>query len=58
MVGSDLCPSVRWTHFPVEGEPDTTTPETFPEDAPAPIRPVLPSDVESPMGSLGSLFGS
>lgn len=58
MVGSDFCPSVRWTHFPPEGEPDTITPETFPEDAPAPSRPTFPTDEASPTGSLASLFGS
>lgn len=58
MVGNNNCPSVRWTHFPVEGEPETTTPDTFPEDAPAPAKPAIPSSDDSPMGSLGSLFGS
>lgn len=56
MVGSDQCPSVRWTHFPPEGEPVTTTPTSFPAGAPEPTKPVIPSG--SPMGSLGSLFGS
>lgn len=56
MVGSDQCPSVRWTHFPPEGEPVTVEPDTFPEGAPAPTKPVIPSG--SPLGSLGSLFGS
>lgn len=56
MVGSDQCPSVRWTHFPAEGEPDTTVPESFPAGAPEPTKPVIPS--ESPTGSLGSLFAS
>lgn len=55
-VGTDKCPSVRWTEFPKDGEADTTTPESFPKDAPAPTKPVLPA--ESPVGSLGSLFGS
>ncbi len=56
MVGSDQCPSVRWTHFPPEGDPVTTTPASFPAGAPAPTKPVIPSD--SPVGSLGSLFDS
>lgn len=56
MVGSDQCPSVRWTHFPPEGEPVTVEPDTFPEGAPAPTKPVIPSG--SPLGSLGSLIGS
>lgn len=57
LVGSDSCPSVRWTHFPAEGDPVTETPEDFPADAPDPTKPALPSD-SSPMGSLSSLFGS
>ena len=56
MVGSDQCPSVRWTHFPPDGEPVTVEPDTFPEGAPAPTKPVIPSG--SPLGSLGSLIGS
>lgn len=56
MVGSDDCPSVRWTYYPADGDPETTVPETFPEGAPAPTRPVLPSD--TPTGSLGSLLDS
>ncbi len=55
MVGENECPSVRWTHFPEGGEPVTTTPETFPEGAPAPAKPTIPSDST---GSLGSLFNS
>lgn len=58
MVGSDNCPSVRWTHFPVEGEPESTTPDSFPEGAPTPVKPSVPSGDDDPMGSLGSLFGS
>lgn len=58
MVGSDKCPSVRWTHFPPEGEPETIEPESFPAGAPDPVKPVIPSESESPTGSLGSLFAS
>lgn len=56
MVGSDNCPSIRWTHFPDDGEVEVTTPDDFPEEAPDPVKPALPSDSTS--GSLGSLFGS
>ena len=56
MVGSDQCPSVRWTHFPPEGDPVSTKPASFPAGVPAPTKPVIPSD--SPLSSLGSLFGS
>lgn len=62
MVGSDKCPSVRWTHFPAEGGPETTTPDAFPSEAPVPTKPAVPSDSEdtdsSAQGSLGSLFGA
>ena len=61
LVGNDNCPSVRWTHFPADGsEADTTTPDDFPEGAPAPTKPAIPSDsaTDSPFGSLGSLFAS
>lgn len=56
MVGSDSCPSVRWTEYPAEGEAVTDTPDTFPTEAPDPTKPEIPSD--SSTGSLGSLFGS
>lgn len=57
MVGSDQCPSVRWTLFPAEGDPVITTPESFPEGAPTPTKPSLTADAPT-SGSLGSLSRS
>lgn len=47
MVGRDDCPSVRWTHFPNKADPETITPDTFPEGAPTPTKPAIPSDEDS-----------